>query len=458
MGHRVSLHGNPQGKTGTVSPVPRRKPLKPERFPGRFARFPALFLAGLIASAQVVGAEAPEQPPHGGEFHTFIERLNPQRTFEAGGNRVQFIPVPVFDFDPNEGPTAGVMGIFLVQRRSTNAITGIITPQYTWNEIIGHTGTLDYQGYYHRGFKLRLYGSLAERNYWEAMGTLEKDTIRGTPAFAAIEASAIRDPYPRFYGMGAGTPSSGESAFMNQEYRAMFRLGYRIAGRLSAVVEEEYIRSSIRDDVIPGVPSLLAAYPGLAGVPGSRTLFHRAAIELDTRPEGEFSRRGLFARVYGQRSDRRVMSDASWWGWGAEATALFPLGDRVYSVTRALFDHVTGSGEIPFNRLPTLGGDRALRGFGGGRFYDRGRWLFQTEIRIAVVRLDWFDVQSEMRIDPFVEVGRVFHGIDRVEFQDIEVTGGAGWRLEVRPDILVRVDLGVSRDGLVAFVKMGYPF
>ena len=83
-----------------------------------------------------------------------MEKLNPQRTFEAGGKRIQFIPVPVVDFDPNEGPTAGVMGIFLIQKRSDNTITGIVTPQYTWNRIIGHTGTLDYQGYYRRGFKL----------------------------------------------------------------------------------------------------------------------------------------------------------------------------------------------------------------------------------------------------------------------------------------------------------------
>ncbi len=388
----------------------------------------------------------------------FAEKLNPQRTFEAGGNRVQFIPVPVVDFDPNEGPTGGVMGIFLIQKRSTNAIAHIVTPQYTWNEIIGHTATLDYQGYYRRGFKLRLYGSLAERNYWETLGILERDTIWGMPFFFSLEGNAIKDPYQRFYGIGAGTPASAESAYTGLDYRAQFRFGYRLLGAVSLVAEEEFLRSEIRSDVIPNVPSTLAAFPGLPGTPRSDTLLHRIAIEMDTRPEGEFSRRGLFARAYGLRSDDGAGSDVSWWGWGLEGLMLVPFGERVYSVTRILMDHVIGPDTIPFNRLPSLGGDRGLRGFGGGRFYDRGRWLGQMELRVALVRLNWFDVDSEVRIDPFLEVGQVFHGTGPVDAGNIELTGGAGWRLEVKPDILVRVDFGVSRDGLVVFVKVGYPF
>jgi len=227
---------------------------------------------------------------------------------------------------------------------------------------------------------------------------------------------------------------------------------------LSAVAEEEFLDSTIRADVIPDVPSLLAAFPGLPGTPGSRTLYHRFAFEMDTRPEGPFSRTGFYGRVYGLRSDARALSDVSWWGWGGEAVYLHPVTERACWVARFLFDDVLGSNRIPFNRLPVLGGDRALRGFGGGRFYDRGRWLIQGELRVAVLRLNWFDVLSEMQLDPFFDFGRVFHGSGDFDMHRIEFTGGLGWRLEVKPDILVRVDVGFSRDGPVAFVKMGYPF
>lgn len=398
----------------------------------------------------------PDKP--GSKALKLVEKLNPQRTFAAGKKRVQFIPVPVIDFDPNEGLTAGAMGIFMIQRPSDDAVTGIITPQYTWNKIVGHTGTLDYQGFYRRGFKLHLYGSYAERNYWEAFGLFEQDGRAGVPVFYALESSAIKDPYPRFYGLGAGTQGSAESAYINEEFRVKLRAGYRLFGVFSAVIEEEYFHSSIRTDVIPNVPSLLASFPLLAGTPRSGTLYHRVALEADTRTEGTFSRAGVYARLYGLRSDAHAGSDVSWWGWGAEAVYLRPVMARTCWAAQLLFDQVSGSDRIPFNRLPSLGGDRALRGFGGGRFYDRGRWLVQNEFRVAVLRLNWFDVHSEMQLDPFLDIGRVFHDKDDFDRRHIEVTGGLGWRLEVKPDILVRVDVGFSRDGPVAFIKMGYPF
>lgn len=442
-------------------------------FPARVFRA-AWLLAVLVMEAGVANAapesSAPVEAEKSGKGKTdetpfidprvmeLLERMNPQRTFEAGGNRVQFVPVPVFDLDPNEGPTAGAMGIFLVQRRTTNAIIGIISPQYTWNGIIGHTGTLDYQGYFRPGSKVRLYGSIAERVYREAMFELDQNPIFGTPFFASLRASYINDPYRRFYGTGAGTPASGQSAFTMEDYHAGGRVGVKVLGAFNLVYEGEVYRTRIKPDVIPGVPSTLAVYPGLPGTPKSLTVVHRTAVEMDTRPDGEFSRVGTFMRMYGYRSSESFGSDVGYWGWGGEALHLRPFSERVYGVVRGLVDHVYGSSAIPFMRLPALGGDSALRGFGGGRFYDNGRLLFQAEVRVALVRLNWFDVESEVRLDPFFEMGRVFHSSGDLGFKDMEYTGGVGWRLEVRPDILVRVDFGFSRDGMVAFVKMGYPF
>jgi hypothetical protein len=123
------------------------------------------------------------------------------------------------------------------------------------------------------------------------------------------------------------------------------------------------------------------------------------------------------------------------------------------------------SNDVPFWALSSLGGDRSvvgdrqpLRGFGSDRFIDRNLFSTSLEVRSKVLDLNLFKTDLTFEMAPFVDAGRVFHGLDDNPITRLHVAGGVGFRAIAQPFIVGYVDVGYGSQGVAVFSGIDYPF
>jgi len=127
------------------------------------------------------------------------------------------------------------------------------------------------------------------------------------------------------------------------------------------------------------------------------------------------------------------------------------------SAGRILFEQQYGD-LIPFYLQSRLGGKETLRGFGEGRFTDKGRWVAGFEERIRIDQISLMNVLTEFELSPFVEVGSVFRKPNKIRRKDFEPVVGAAIRAVVRPQVVGSIDLGFGSDGLATFLNLNYSY
>ena len=110
-------------------------------------------------------------------------------------------------------------------------------------------------------------------------------------------------------------------------------------------------------------------------------------------------------------------------------------------VVASQFFAETGSGDIPFYKLPTIGGKYALRGISHPlKYSDRQAWYAQSEYR----RHLWWRFGGVV----FSGIGSSFHVYDDA-LRSLFYNVGAGLRIRVLPgeNLHLRVDYGVANGG-----------
>jgi hypothetical protein len=65
---------------------------------------------------------------------------------------------------------------------------------------------------------------------------------------------------------------------------------------------------------------------------------------------------------------------------------------------------------------------------------------------------------ADWQVAPFVDCGGVMKSLDSARIDDFKINPGIGFRAEVRPNIVGRVDIGFGNEGAAVFVGLGYPF
>jgi outer membrane protein assembly factor BamA len=186
---------------------------------------------------------------------------------------------------------------------------------------------------------------------------------------------------------------------------------------------------------------------------------HQVALVYDSRDETDIPRKGALAAVYSEFADRRIGSSTSFVKFGAEWRKFIPVwkGNPILAL-RALADYVSGSHDTPFWEMSSLGGRRALRGFGSDRFIDFNRSLATAEVRTRVWSPHVFGVDAELEVSPFVESGQVFTHVTDSPVSDLHWVYGVGFRGVVRPQIVGFVDIGYGAEGSAIFTGVNYPF
>ena len=106
--------------------------------------------------------------------------------------------------------------------------------------------------------------------------------------------------------------------------------------------------------------------------------------------------------------------------------------------------------DVPFYYQPTLGGSQELRGFREFRFRDRNSLSLTAEYR-------W---EAAWLLDGalFVDAGKVARERADLNFRDLDVSYGFGFRVHSNSAFVARLDFAFSREGFIPLLRFEHAF
>ncbi|MFK7743026.1 MAG: BamA/TamA family outer membrane protein [Planctomycetota bacterium] len=119
-------------------------------------------------------------------------------------------------------------------------------------------------------------------------------------------------------------------------------------------------------------------------------------------------------------------------------------------------------GDLPFYSLPTLGGERTLRGYIQNRFTDRAAAHFSAEYRVNLF-VRGYAFTDTIRIERvglavFYDLGTVASDFDRLDDARLLSSYGVGMRFGFSREAVFRVDLGFGDEGSNLTIAFGNSF
>jgi hypothetical protein len=438
-------------------------------------------IALLVATAARADDPAPSQqpepvPPPDAERRADADEMSPTPSapppdvpaevpVAAKESNYSFVPIPEIILDPNEGDTYGLMGVVLF-KNDQDEITYMVAPDIRYNETKGVFPSFRLFGYPtpERRYTIQLGKSTTRDEDYEVefadRGLLDKK------AFFLAKGLYERDSTERFFGFGNNSREGAESNYTGEDLYADANPGYWVLPYLNVNYRMRIRRYNTQPGQVAAIPDIRDprkknGHPFVPGIESSVYWQHRVAVAYDTRDSIDMPTEGTYANAYVDGADRRVGSHTSFVAFGFEWRDFIPFrGEHRNPILamRAFVDYLQGGTDTPFWLRNSLGGRRALRGFGGDRFIDFNRSLISAELRTRVYERRLFGVNGELELAPFFEFGQVFRHIYDPPFDDPHFVGGLGFRALVRPQIVAFVDVGYGEEGNAIFTGIDYPF
>ena len=384
----------------------------------------------------------------------------PQKESQSGYD-VDFFPVPVIENSPDEGTSYGLLPITIFTNKQDNTIDYIVGGLAQWTNITKWSGAGI--AYWYPNAKknpdevLAFYAEIAQRYYREVEFRYFNPRLNNKFYIDAYSLF-LKTPFRRFYGYGAQTTRGGQSNYTSRNFLTDLTFGYYFNRSLRLNIKESFTTTDLLTKAFNNTTDTLTRYGGQDGVFDSTHLIHELSLTFDNRPNGENSFKGSFAEVAYFGSIKNFLSDTSFQGFRFQALHMLPLIDKkLVSVFRFNLRDQYGS-NMPFYLQSTLGGRDELRSFIPNRFTDTGKILFTYEQRIRVWSPTFAGTKVHLHVDPFVEVGRVFHHINNLGFDNYQANVGLGFRAFVPPNVLARVDVAYGSEGYSVYTTLGYPF
>lgn len=373
--------------------------------------------------------------------------------------KVVTVPLPVIASSPNEGITSGALAAFLIHNRN-DEINTLLAPQVNYNDNFGVTMSL-YGAFYpspDQNMEFNLSQSTKVNHDYEFRirdtSFLDKKLELNAFVFKSSDGSS------RFFGFQAKSPLQQETNYANDEIGFNLSAGYQIAKRFQLVLGDRFRDVAIRRGAVSKVPDIKDKFSAqtVPGIDGFTAHAPRLSIVYSTLDSKDIPTFGGYARASIEPSFKDFGSAADYRHYEVEMKGFIPLDNARYiSVFRFMYNQTLGE-NVPFLEQSTLGGETTLRGYGRNRFIDNSFFLCNLEERIRLFRWEVFNVTADWEVAPFIDLGAVMESLDKAHPRDFEFNPGIGFRANVRPNIVGRVDMGIGRDGPAIFVGLGYPF
>ena len=372
--------------------------------------------------------------------------------------------LPVFSYDPNDGPTYGLLAVWVVAGTSST-IKSVHAPFVTYNTHFGVTVAYQYFHFPSPATTVSAFGSLSQ--YWNRAAIAEYDTrdLNGTGVSLDARAEHSRDGSRRFYGIGPASPQSGLSNYTFDTINSLLVVGLPFSpGSRWSVKARNVVQADEIEGSFPPIPDTVKLYPDLTRNLQYRrvNLSNRLILVYDDRDSVNATSRGTYGEAFiaGSRTD--MLSAYNYTRYGATFKTFLPTGGagdaepRFISAFDARFENINGS--MPFWLMPELGGKYSLRSYGEGRFFDHSMIVVGAEERCRVYSTKISGLPASFWIDPFVGLGTVASEPDRFRNKYMRPAAGVGLRVVSRPQMVESLDLAYGQEGLTTFFDFNYAF
>jgi outer membrane protein assembly factor BamA len=227
---------------------------------------------------------------------------------------------------------------------------------------------------------------------------------------------------------------------------------------------------------VGGKPDTGSVFPGIFAPADDTSL---GWLELEARYDTRDSQRQPYRGF-----EVGVGVDAALLQTGWETGAIFKLaGSKIFPLPPLLHDggdsgeenpptdtlafHLqtrTVVGDLPFYALPSLGGERTLRGFIAGRFRDESAWNGSIEYRFWVLPRGFgIPFTDSLRVERlglafFGDLGSVARDWSKLFDARLRPSAGISFRAALERGAPFRVDVGFSKEDVQVSAGFGLPF
>lgn len=366
---------------------------------------------------------------------------------DGRGGRVY---LPAITTNPNSGPTYGILPVWLFNN-DRKEIEHIVAVMLTNNETFGPDGSISYYYYPSGKTTLRVILEKAARSNHRASVRYESQEFLDERCVLRVDLNHEADGSPRFFGLGPSSSQDAESSYRLIEKRADVAMGVKYLKKWQAALGWKYRETQVRQGIFDTSGSFPSSLRETEVFSNPRLVLLR-----DTRDYPSTPGKGSYTELFMEFSDPSFGGSSTYQFYGGEWSLYLPM--KKAFVTAFHFQMEWSRGDTPFTALSSLGGPRSLRGFGEGRFLDKGAVFFNLEERWTFHRLEVVNSLAEFQAAPFVDFGTVFPRVGDIRAGDVQVVPGVAFRAVVEPTVVGRVEVGVGKEGPAIFVGIDYPF
>jgi len=266
-------------------------------------------------------------------------------------------------------------------------------------------------------------------------------------AFLNFSAKYENSPQIDFYGKGPDSSEDRSSSYRLETAAVNFNAGYELFGFLGLGVTGSMINVHTGPGKRGGFPTTEEEFvdqerpPGL----GEDTYFggFGGFMFIDYLDSRAGPRSG---GLYGYRARQFTDLDRKQFSFRQvdfELQQYIPYFNKTRVIALRALATLTfeNSGNtIPFYAQPKLGGNDSLRGFQRYRFYDKHALVLTAEHR--------WHAFSGLDMALFVDAGKVASRKADVDFNNLEVSYGFGFRFKLNEAYFMRIDFAGGREGL----------
>lgn len=376
-----------------------------------------------------------------------------------------FIPIPEVAADPDNGTTVGIIPTWL-KTDENHDIRQIIAPDFIHNPYFGygmHGRIYDYPS---TDEQWSLIGGIKQRVERSIDGEYQTGRLRDRRWSVNLSVIYDRDGTPRFYGLGNRSVASNQTNFTSEQEVVQAQIGLNLTHAWQLQYTLRTRAFDVLSGTLPNIPSIYTLFPDVRGLHTNKEVLSRVSVIYDTRDDITVPTRGMEWVAYGGLASRGgILNDSLYSETGIDGRVFQPLGRTTILALHTAIRYMPVARNAPFWALSTLGGSlsllggtQPLRGYGGGRFYDRNAFSATVEVRQRVGSIGIASTRLDLEVAPFVDVGRVFGDLDDLPLSKLHKVVGVGFRGVARPFVVGYVDVGYGSEGAAVFSGIGYPF
>lgn len=253
-----------------------------------------------------------------------------------------------------------------------------------------------------------------------------------------------------YYGIGPETPSEVQAEVQTQEFKLRERVLRQIAPSIFTGIEFDY--QQLRNVNFHWEKSTTNRTLPQGGL-GSGNLSIGWGVLYDNIHNVLNPRHGTYAEVAFLSSNTALISDYSFNTWFTDFRIYKPIQKR--NVLAFQLYGQFGAGDVPFNELALMGGERLMRGYYLGRFRDKKMLASQLEFRMLP-----FSFAKRWGASVFAGAGSVFPSFNQYGDRPLVWAAGLGPRFLIFPkkDVYTRFDVAFTKESMGYYFFIGEAF